>query len=487
MHRLKLGFPDIVFIAVFVIALASGSRMLSIDSDLGRHLTLGNYILDERIIPTRDLLSHTQAGLSRPPYEWLSQVVITLGYRILNLDGVILLTALTLAITFSLVYKYSDQRSNSPILSLFITFIAVGASTIHWIPRPHIITFFLLAIWIECFEKLVKGKLTNKLYVFPVLMLFWANLHGGFIFGILVWVAYFAGWLWDTWQGKINGKTGRAIAIAGTTSLIATVITPDLWHNWDAVLNNRSAFILNRTIETMRPDLVDLSILPYTLLLGLIIFFLAINRKIIKANHFFLLIGFGIMSLLMARNIPLFAIVCAPILSDLASKYFSKFKTWERINEMFAGFRTASTLSVWPVVATIIAVLYFALFNLKYKHSYYHFNPAVFPMDATAFLKENPLRGNMFNEFNWGGYLEYKLFPLNKVFLDSQSDFYGESLMREYDQIISANSNWMNLLDKHQVEWVIIPNSSPLAKAIINNMKWEIVYKDAIAIIGIQK
>jgi len=189
----------------------------------------------------------------------------------------------------------------------------------------------------------------------------------------------------------------------------------------------------------------------------------------------------------MVRNIPLFAIACTPILSDLVNKHLSKFNTWERINERFTGFRTASTLSIWSVAATMITVIYFATFNFKHKHAIYHFDPTVFPVAATAFLQQNHLKGNMFNEFNWGGYLEYKLFPGNKVFLDSQSDFYGESLMREYDQLMSTDGDWMNLLDIYQVEWVIIPNDSPLATAIRNNENWDIVYKDPTSIIGIQK
>ena len=483
MHRYKLGFPDIVFIAAFSIALASGSQMLSIDSDLGRHLALGNYILEERIIPTRDLLSHTRTGLSRPPYEWLSQVIIALAYRLLNMDGVILLAALTLGLTFRFVYKYSNRKSTSPILSLMFTFLAIGASSIHWLPRPHIITFFLLALWIENLEKLVSGELTNRLFVFPVIMLFWVNFHGGFIFGILIWGAYVAGWLWDTWQGNPNRKTGRDLFIAGIASLVATVITPDLWHNWDAVLNNRSSFILNRTVETMRPDLSDPSIVPYTVLLILTLVSLLINQKTTKSNHLFMFIGLGIMSLLMARNIPLFAIASAPILSVKVNKFLSKHKTWQQINERFAGFGATSTLSVWPIAMAIIAFVYLVVFNLKFERTYYQFDPAVFPVGAVEFLKENPQKGNMFNEFNWGGYLEYQLFPDYKVFLDSQSDFYGEPLMREYDQITTAQSDWMNLFDKYHVEWVIIPLDTHLKQTLRDKLNWEIIYQDNTAAI----
>lgn len=194
-------------------------------------------------------------------------------------------------------------------------------------------------------------------------------------------------------------------------------------------------------------------------------------------------IGLGIMSLLMARNIPLFAIASAPILSVKVNKFLSKHKTWQQINERFAGFGATSTLSVWPIAMAIIAFVYLVVFNLKFERTYYQFDPAVFPVGAVEFLKENPQKGNMFNEFNWGGYLEYQLFPDYKVFLDSQSDFYGEPLMREYDQITTAQSDWMNLFDKYHVEWVIIPLDTHLKQTLRDKLNWKIIYQDNTAAI----
>ncbi|MFN8385544.1 MAG: hypothetical protein U0X92_03875 [Anaerolineales bacterium] len=77
--------------------------------------------------------------------------------------------------------------------------------------------------------------------------------------------------------------------LIGLTSLAASIITPDLWHNWEAVLNNRSAFILNRTVETMPPNLLDPSNAPFVILLALAIFFSLVNWRSISAAHVFLL------------------------------------------------------------------------------------------------------------------------------------------------------------------------------------------------------
>ncbi|MCC6567827.1 MAG: hypothetical protein IT315_01170, partial [Anaerolineales bacterium] len=230
--------------------------MLSIDSDLGRHLALGSYILEHHAIPTNDLFSHTLTGESRPPYEWLSQVIFDIANRSLGLDGVILLTAFILSAVILLLYQHTFNRSQSVLISLLVVLLATGATSIHWLPRPHIITFLLLVIWVHNLEKLRTGK-PIKIYVFPLIMLFWANLHGGFIFGFLALAAYVAGWAWDRVRKQATNETGKNYLLIGLTSLAASIITPDLWHNWEAVLNNRSAFILNRTVETMPPNLLD--------------------------------------------------------------------------------------------------------------------------------------------------------------------------------------------------------------------------------------
>ncbi|HMB21325.1 MAG TPA: hypothetical protein VKP08_00770 [Anaerolineales bacterium] len=474
--------PDFVFLAVFFSVLASGTQMLSIDSDLGRHLALGNYILSGNAVPTRDLFSHTLPNHPRPPYEWLFQTLFACADRLLGLDGVILMTAVLIATTFMLVFQFASRRSRSPILAFLITLLAFGASSLHWLPRPHIITFLILVIWIENLERLRRGD-PFRIFVFPLLMLCWANLHGGFIFGILAWLAYMFGWLWEKWRGEADNQIGMALVCGGSLSLLATIITPSLWRNWEAVLNNRSAFILNRTAETMPPNLVSLAALPFTFLLALTGILFLVNRKVLPASYFFLMAGLGGMSLVMARNIPLFAVASAAILSELGGRALIKMDTWVKIEKRFAEFSRPSQWHIIPLIAVLCTAGYLGNRNFNEHRSAFNFSPQVFPVQALDWLEDNPQRGKMFNEFNWGGYILYRGWPRQLVFLDSQSDFYGEALMRDYEQIITARNDWEDLLEKYQVDWMIIPTHSPLARKVFENPGWETLYEDETAVI----
>ena len=481
-HYFTPRLRDVVFVIIFIGALALGPRMLNTDSDLGKHLTLGQFILDTRQIPTRDILSFTRASQSRPPYEWLAQVLFALAYRFLNLDGVVILAALILGLTFALVYNDASPRSKTPILALMFTLWAAAASSIHWLTRPHVFSFLFLAIWIYGLEQIRTGKKFRE-WLFPLLMLIWANTHGGFIFGFLAWGAYLAGWLVDFWKKSSTRQIFWDLLTVGVTSVIASIMTPDLWHNWEGVLNNRSAYVLSRTAETMPPDFTLPAIWPFIGLLALILILSLLRWKQASASHLFLLAGLAGMSLVMARNIPLFAIAAAPIATEWVSTTISSLAYWIKIEETFTKIEETLHGFLWPATVMAAAVGFFAYHAATTRTPVYQFNPQIFPVQAVSWIESNSIPGNMFNDFNWGGYLLYRLWPGQRVFVDSQSDFYGEAFMRQYSDIMNGAPNWDVYLNQYDVSWIIVPPDAGLAVVAGASPKWKTVYHDPVAII----
>lgn len=476
---------DILFAATLGTSFLLGPRMLSIDSDLGRHLALGNYMLSAHIVPTTDILSHTLPGAERPPYEWLTQVLFALAHRLAGLDGVILVVSLAIAITFSFVYRQAVKYSALPLTSLFLTIIALAASSLHWLPRPHVITFLFLAILLDRLEILQRGERV-PIWQFPVLMLFWANMHGGFIFGFLVWLAYLAGWGWKKWfkTPDSNGATWRQLWKGFLLTGIASILTPDGWGNWKAVLQNTSPYILSQTVETMPPDINRAGMWPFFLLIFLSTVLLLAARKQAQANHIFLLGGLASMGLLMARNIPLFAIASVPVLSLWARESLNTGNKWLKLEERIIELQKPLRNAVWSVLFGLGFVLLVGSSLVAQRDALMHFDESVFPARAVDWLGNHPPSGRMFNEFNWGGYLLYRLWPAQRVFLDSQTDFYGEKLVREYEQVITASQGWESVLNRYEVTWVILPPKTRLSEALQNRPGWELVYKDETAIIA---
>jgi len=484
MKYLLPRFRDIFFLAVFCSALLLGPQMLSIDSDLGRHLVIGGYILEQHEIPTTDIFSHTKNGEPRPPYEWLSQIFFASAHRILGLDGAVLLTSLVIASAFTLMYAESTRRSELPVTAILLAILAAAAGSVHWLPRPHVFTFLLLAVWLERLERLRNAE-KIPLWQFPLIMLLWANLHGGFLFGLLAWMAYFAGWVLDNWlkRDSATAEVGKKLLVVGVLSLVASCITPDGWGNWQAMLGNSSFYILSQTIETMSPNFHQSGMIPILLLLILSVLLPALDRFRLPASHIFLLAGFAILSLLMARNIPLFAICATPILAACTRRILDQAKGWKKIESRLGEIESSLRGFVWPAVGVFAAILLFSYYSMRTQLSINQFDERVFPVAAVNWLAEHPQSGNMFNEFNWGGYLLHRLWPGQNVFIDSQTDFYGEALARDYNQIINAQSDWETKLKKYDVDWVIVASDTPLAEALETESHWRVLYQDNTAVI----
>jgi len=67
-----------------------GPKLFNADGDLGRHITIGNYIISNKIIPTHDIFSHTMFGEELVPHEWLAQILFSAVHSVMGLSGVIL-------------------------------------------------------------------------------------------------------------------------------------------------------------------------------------------------------------------------------------------------------------------------------------------------------------------------------------------------------------------------------------------------------------
>lgn len=93
----------------------------------------------------------------------------------------------------------------------------------------------------------------------------------------------------------------------------------------------------------------------------------------------------------------------------------------------------------------------------------------------------------MFNEFDWGGYLLLRLWPSQQIFMDGHTHIYGETLTREYEQVITLNTGWKEILQKYDVGWVIMRKNAPLVNTLSDSDDWETAYEDTTAVILVHR
>lgn len=476
---------DALFICILLVVCIRGSDLFNADGDLGRHITIGKYIIDHGI-PFANIFSHTLAGQYLVSHEWLAQVLFGAAHALMGLSGPVLLTAILIATTVTLIYQETLKRNTHYLPALLITTLAAFTSIIHWLARPHIFTFLFTALWTYSLQKIMDGK-QNKIWVFPLLMVIWANTHGAFISGFVTLAAYFAGWLWEYLSGETDITTGKKLALIAISSLAVTFINPYGWHLWGTSAGYfGNQYLRDYTIEYQSPNFHEFSGIPFMLMLMLGFIAPALGRKL-RAHEAFLFAGWCALSLYSKRNIPLFAIITAPYLAYMFQPVFEKLAISKRIERTIQNMEAqlkGNSITL-PVIA--ILLMFVALqkgIPIDSTGLGYRYDPQKFPVQAVDWLETNPQDGKMFNYFLWGGYLLYRDWPQQKVFIDGQTDFYGEALTVEYASVAYLQGNWQDVLSKYDIAWAIIQSKDDkLVKAFQDALHWKIIYQDDTATI----
>jgi hypothetical protein len=507
-RRLRLTIPvylmprleSVLFAAIFLGVIGLGPRLLNQDGDLGRHLTIGSYILSNHQIPTRDLFSHTMQGAALTPHEWLAQVILASAYQLAGLNGVVYLCALLLAVSIALVYRQCMQRSRMVILSIGFSILAAAAASLHWLARPHLFTLLLVVVWVGLLEQMRRGD-QRYWWILPVLMLVWANLHGAFIVGFVILGAYL---LEDLYQKRVYSRSNmlkaaqqhyfwhrwvnNRLLLVGGLSFLATLINPvgiRLWGTSFGFLLNR--YLVGHTAEYLPVNFQQASTWPFLLMLVLSIILLVFTWRRLNLAALILLVGWSMAGLLSLRNIPIYAVIAAPILAEISAHLCRKsesFSAFLRFDVRLRLVENSLRGFVWPLICLIlVAAALIGGRRLDFSHEGNRFSPQVFPVMAADWLKSNPQDGEVFNYFPWGGYLLYRLWPEKQVFIDGQTDFYGEALTRQYEQVITLQPGWQDILAQHQVSWMLLPPSEALARELVSTPGWQLRYQDQTAVL----
>jgi hypothetical protein len=149
-------------------------------------------------------------------------------------------------------------------------------------------------------------------------------------------------------------------------------------------------------------------------------------------------------------------------------------KRWSKIEGNILKIEQSLKGGFWSGISVLLAAI---ALSMPVMQAYNSFDESFFPVSAVDWLEDNPQKGNVFNHFPWGGYLLYRQWPQTLVFIDGQTDFYGEALTREYEQVITLGDGWESILVNYDVSWALIPTHSKLVEALKSN-GWLVLYQD---------
>lgn len=493
---------DVIFILLLVLVPAMrADRLLNADGDMARHITIGRQILETGVIPHTDVFSHTMAGQAYVPKEWLAEVLYAITYQSLGLYGTALLGSIMIAMAFWLVFRFLVWEGVNALGAILLTLLAALSSMMHWIARPHLFTIILALVTFWILERhYERGR--KLVWSIPLLVMLWSNLHGGFLVGFILIFIFFGSALLHGISIREFRKSGE-LAVVAVVSLLASLCNPSGYGVWAHVLSFFGGkFIVEHTQEYMSPDFHQPIYWFFLSMLVLCLLTLALRRDRLQLRHVVILLVWTAFGLYSLRNIPIFAVLVTPILGLYLPGALSNLRTPAlpppvigRLAARLGRFAGKVSMvngqlmhSVAPLIAVIIMAIVSANGGYLGKTQVWNarFNPAMFPVDAAEYIRHEQIPGRMFNNFPWGGYLIYTLYPQYQVFIDGQTDFYGAGLSDEYLSVASLKPGWDSILDKYEVNWVIMPVGSRVDVLLTEVEDWRPVYRDRTAVIYVR-
>ena len=483
------SIADMIFCVILLFLSFSGNSGLLGDGDTGYHIRAGQYIIQTLSVPKTDIFSFHTPPLPWTAHEWLSEVIMASVHNIAGMSGVVAFFALLLACTITLLFKILKSYGAPTLLAAAIALFVCCASQIHWLARPHVFSFLLMIIWHYLLESWQRGTM-NRLYLLPLSMLLWVNLHGGFLGGFILLGAYLIGNLFHTlsqplYERDLYRKRLSQLMLTTATCLLACLCNPIgyqiLLFPFKLVSNR---FLMDHVSEFLSPNFHDF--LPFKYLLLLLVALLAVSKKKVEPTELVLILIFTNMALYSARYIPLFALVVAPTLvrqSEQAQKSFSGKLAdfFSSRSDNIARLDAHATGFLWPAAALIAVVV-----ALGSGRIHQGFDAKVKAVDAVEFLMQEKIVGNMFNDDEFGDYLIYRGYPTYRVFFDGRSDMYGTDKLQEYLKITGFETGWERIIDKYRITWIFYGTDSNLSRFLLNNREWILIYSDKVASIFVK-
>src|SRR3984893_13479590 len=214
--------PLWVGIGTYALFLLAGNRLL-IDPDTLWQITVGQWIIDHNAVPTTDVYSFTMRGQPWISTQWLAQVMFAKSYALFGWSGPVVLAATAIAATFALLTKFVSRRLSDSTTLVFVA-AALALTVPHLLARPHVLALPVMVAWVGGMIAAADRRGIPSFWLLP-LMALWANLHGGFVFG-LVLIAPVA--LDAVLSADVKARKALALrwAAFGVVALVAGCATP---------------------------------------------------------------------------------------------------------------------------------------------------------------------------------------------------------------------------------------------------------------------
>jgi hypothetical protein len=454
-------------IAVYALAVVNGRTLLN-DSDTYWQITIGQWILDHHALPRVDFYSFTKAGEPWVSSSWLSQVLLAASYNLAGWTGPIVLAAACIAVTFALLTWILGQRLPA-LFAIVVTLVALLVPVQHLLARPHVFVLPVMLAWAYGLLSASERGRAPSFWLLPLIAL-WANLHGGFIFGLVLVGGFALEALWNADRAERKTLALRW-AVFGVAALAACCVTP---YGWGTILAARKILdlgeLLHLIYEWMPADFSRLSMFELAIL-ALIAGALYGGVKL-SPPRIALVLGLLHMALAHNRNIEIFALLLPIVVMTPVAAQF--------------GFRPARFAKRGMPAAVTAVLLVLAGCWSWVLSANAGFAPPERQSPAAAvdvLMARNPKR--VLNDLPFGGYLIWRQMP---VFIDGRAELYGEAFEMAYYRALQLKdvNLFLDILKTWEIDAVLLTPATPAVGLLDNIGGWQRIYSDENAVLHVR-
>ena len=430
-------------------------------------MQVGRETIQNGNVPITDTISWSQAGQPIVYQQWLAGAVFYFFYNIGGITLIFLLRGFLITITYGVLWWMIRKVSN-PILASTLIFILGISTANNWAVRSQLLVYPLFAI---CLWILLDWQNGNKKYLWllPVSMLLWINLHGSFI---LLFVLSISALIFG------NGDK-KNLLITIIITFLVTFINPhtfNIWNYFVFMMNSPSDHLF--AFEWAPPTNAGWQM---NIFFAWFILFAPLakysNHKLTRLEWVWFL-GFAWLALTGLRYVIWFhfilAIFSGALLSEFVKKINEPQKTFPQLNTSFGIFML------------IIPLMFLTGLREKWMgDSVPVYEMSTTPLSSTLWLIQNPQHcDNLWADYAFGGYLPFA-FPSCKPWMDSRFNAYPPQQWTEYVQITNADENWQQFFDDKNIENLFLSQAAQpkLIQAVSESDIWCEQYRDDYAVI----
>jgi hypothetical protein len=454
---------------IFFLLFVSAANLMLSDPDTFWHIRSGQTILATWRVPTEDAWSWTEAGKPWIAKEWLSQVLLAMAYDLGGWNGVMGLSALSIALTFAMLAWFLSQRFGK-WLTIFCLAAAFVTSSGHMLARPHALAYPLQVIWFAGLARASERGKAPHLGLAAILVV-WANMHGGFTLGLAYAFGFAITSLWEA-EPEDRVRLAWSWALFLALSMLAIVVTP---YGFESALITAKLFgfgqRLTILVEWMPPNFSrDKGFM--IAVLSWVAIALTIGARF-SPPRLLMILGLLYLFFSAQRNGELLGFVLpflirAPQRSLATADVETSGRSWR------------------PVLVIGLVAFLGSMATARFVRPDLKPIPSIVPQGCVDFASTHGLlEKRLYNAYEYGGFLIWKDV---KTYIDGRAELYGSDRLEEYSNFqLLLGQDPLKPLDRDGIAWTMFNPHIPVTKALDLLPGWERAYREDLCVVHVRK